>query len=434
MHINNTIKACALGIITTIILTGCSQKVSLSEPWTTDECDSNLKNALEQIDKYSVRVEDKRVKLEDLERRGGYEKAANQLRIDIGNLKQGRLAGNLHYIDEEVFMRCDKSKLDPALLERVEKAREFINSEEASFTAEDVPDLRVTNVTSEFVPYIEYPENGSCAGPFMDLKFTVTNFGADFPRAVDWENYTNLYEKGQVSPAPEQVSYISISSDLDFTSSGRHETEGTTITRDEFNDGIFNSGESYTYETRVPVYDNETSLTVTARASSAHGLLTASTQGIDIPFEETFEIPIWDIYPSAALTLRNTDADGAQTVQTSLYMGNNGKTGTPGPIYGNFTVHNSEDESAILGWSGDTGQNIPESISGIPITQDAETGEAHSTGKPSFAILGEKKTPRVSLEKDLIVKASVLLLCPSGKTGDLHDGDSSNNTRTLKTN
>lgn len=397
-------------LILLIGLVGCTKTVDLSSDWTAEECSKNFNNALEQIDTYSQQVIKKQQELTELERIGGYEKSAEQLRISIDNLKNGQIAGNVQYIENDVFAQCDEDNFTDDQLTRLSSVKQFISQEQETFIAEDLPDIRVATVTTTFVPF-EEDEAGSCRGPFMDVRIVVTNYGADFPRAVDWEQYTALYDEGKIATSPASATLVGISSELDF--GDRIESVGTTATRNEFADGVFNSGESYTYETRVPIYDNEINLKITSRVRSGHTLFKTNSQGWDSPHQESVVIPMWDIYPHSSATIRGTDESGQQTAETKLTITNLGSSATPGSITANFSIHNSEDESSVALWSGETFTSL---------------------GPDAFDdILGDEQVVDEPLVEDIIVKASLHLRCPSGQVGSLADGDTSNNRRVLKT-
>lgn len=376
--------------------------------WDEEKCNKNLANALDQIAKYRVKVEEKEEDLEIAERSGDVkEKSLQTLRSGISS-NRGLASGNLSYIDDEIGKNCDPTKLDPALMEDVEEAREWLGEEGKEFKAEELPELKVTDIKAEFVPYEETP-NGSCNGPFMDLEFTVINDGADLPRDVDWEKYTKLHEEGAVKTPPDQAVLFVLSATLDY-GDGRTDSEGTQVTYSDFASGVMGKGQQYFYETRVQIYDDQTSLHISASAGGIGLIQTAEGE----LYEETFDIPIWDITPESTKSW-TLGEEGEEEAHASIKISNIGESATPGPIYINLSLEDTDDNNKhITGWGLQTEGPIAES------------------GSVEINTFEKGKMIRKPLPENRVSDVSVSVLCPSGKTGRLADGDSSNNSAILK--
>lgn len=410
-------------IFITCLFSACSQS---EKTWEPVKCNEKLDHELEDIEEEMKDLEKFRDEYEEAQRAGDPHNKAENLLKRIQGIKESNLASNIGYIDSEIFRRCKQSDFSQEKLDKVEKTRKLMGEEEQEFEAEGMSDIRVTEVRTEFVPYEELP-NGSCRGPLMDIFVTVQNYGEDFPRKVDLETLETLIDEGKRKKPLDETIYVTVSCEADFGK--RKQPCGLEQKlRSDFPNGVFKSGASFTLSNRLQVYDNEKTLEVTASAGPVVNALRTGNKGQKDPYIESVNIPIWDITPAYSKTLRDRADDDKPAATISVFVENLGPTPTPGPLYGNVNLHNDENERPIAGWSVQTLSSLDQ----LPKDFESKSEYQQQQMRREGQLLGDKKKLDEELSDSPIVKASVLLLCPNGKTGQLADGDSSNNDRVLK--
>src|SRR3989344_1116774 len=164
---------------------------SSSEPksdfWTPEVCNERLEADVANFEKYQVNYA-KIMKIMETDARSGNTANAETNKKNAESWKEStRIL--LKMDDEEIIPDCGREVFRPELLEKVEAARRFLGGDAPQAVKEEgMPDVRVTSIASTFIPY-ETDEKGMCSGPYLDLVFTVTNYGADFPRPVDVQTY-----------------------------------------------------------------------------------------------------------------------------------------------------------------------------------------------------------------------------------------------------
>src|SRR5262245_40647847 len=87
----------------------------------------------------------------------------------------------------------------------------FVAPTERASAADEGPNLKLTSVSSSFIPY-ETDAQGACSGPFIDFKFVITNFGSDFPRPSDLQANRNR----MIGEPEATMLYFNIYADMDF--------------------------------------------------------------------------------------------------------------------------------------------------------------------------------------------------------------------------
>jgi hypothetical protein len=282
---------------------------------------------------------------------------------------------------------------------------------------EDLPNLKVKSVSLTFIPY--EPETQSptvaCKGPFIDLKFVVTNSGADFPAASDLA----LNRQVRTQEPEATMIYFTLIADLTAAGPGTDGQYVIDVDRSEVGSGVLKDGASIEQTLRVRVLDNQTSVRVSTSVVGGYFLKVANGKARSEPYDSgLLEIPLWDIYTEANLAIAGTIEDETvkdkktkvrPAVLTRTDITNRGKTATPGPIRGSFEIRYADGTPGVS-WSGKT--NNPIAPSGVESVVE--------------------KTPvDTPLKPGYDVKTQILLLCPNGKDGDLSDGNRQNNMRTL---
>jgi hypothetical protein len=267
-------------------------------------------------------------------------------------------------------------------------------------TEEAMPDVRVTHIKSEFIPY-ETDEKGSCSGPYLNLVFTVSNRGADFPRKADLD-----YALSRMIPPHDKLNFLTVVASMDF---GNKEISQKllSVDRTKFPGDKLGGGSSIQVPLKLKIENNQTQLHISAKVEGGSFLKTGNGQA---KYGSDIAIPIWDIYTESNATAASTGDGGRPAITTRTKITNKGKTRTPGAVEGYFTIRYSEDGPSKASWDGKT---------------DAAIGPG-AVGE----ILSKKSVPE-KIEGKFLVESTLILLCPDGNPGTLSDGNFENNKRTL---
>src|SRR3989338_1285201 len=263
---------------------------SKSDFWTPEVCNERLEADVVSFEKHQVNYA-KIMKIMETDARSGNTANAETNKKTAESWKESTrilLKSN----DEEIIPDCGREVFRPELLDKVEAARRFLGgSAPQAVQEEGMPDVRVTSIASTFIPY-ETDEKGMCSGPYLDLVFTVTNYGADFPRPVD----VQTYEERAQRPSNE-LEFLMVTGELDFGSEMKKRLD---------------------YEMEV-------------------------------------DIPIWDIYAESHSAIDGIDPDTKQYyISGKAVVSNKGKTPTPGPIEGSFMINEIDPHRRISSWRGQT--------------------------------------------------------------------------------
>lgn len=365
--------------------------------WTVEQCNERLAEDAIDADEYQKNIKENQKILESAERKGDA-KAAAEVRRFIEDGK-GNIRLLLKYYDNEFARDCGKQALDTALVARVEAARQFLASGSATTaTVEGMPNLQVTGIQSAFVPY-ENDEKGKCSGPYLNMEFTVTNRGGDFPRPIDLQTATE-----RLQGLSDTTLYFNIETDLDF-GNGEKRHHQISAERGKFGGGVLKSGASMKIPLKLRVENNQTQARARARISETHFLKTGSDEGV---YESNIDIPIWDISAESHATVDGIEEKKGYYFGGRVVISNKGRTPTPGPVEGNFSI--KYPEVRVATWKGRT----EGSVGG------------------SALINSTKEFIREKLKESFLVDSSIILLCPDGSYGELSDGDVKNNIRELQ--
>lgn len=366
--------------------------------WNPETCNQKLEGDVNDLELYQTEYKDARKKMEEEARRGNTEAAEANKRA-VEDWKKN-IATRLGMFDNELLKNCKKEVLRSDLLQKIDAARQFLNTEGAvsSVGAEGMPDLRVTAVESALVPY-EVDEYGSCNGPYVNLTFTVTNYGADFPRPIDLQTY-----KERTQQPDDASTFFTVLGELDF--GGGVKKSLNVPVKGAL--GNIPSGGSIKVPAKILVENNQMHAQATGSVAETAFLKTGNSSAV--PYETSIDIPLWDIYTESHLALGKKDeADGKYYILTMAIVSNKGKTPTPGPIQGGFIIYNDETGNEVTSWTGKT------------------EGPVADTAKIFAKTFSTKDLP-----PKIRVATSIVPLCPTGNTGTVNDGDTKNNTRELK--
>jgi len=375
-----------------IILAGCQTVEEVSTP---EVCDEMFVETLRQIEESHETVLSIRQTIKESERKGDTVSAeANRKSLES---YKASIGGNIKYIEDQLIKNCDNSKFRPELLEQLKDVKKYMNEKEEDVAeTEGMPDLRISNITSTFVPYRMDAFN-RCEGPFLDLVFTVTNNGADFPRPVDIEYFSERAQR----PADE-LQFFTMVSELDF---GKDMRKQFNLEITGASGGYIKSGASFNIPATLKIDYNQTHAKATAHVTGAAFL----KFGSGATYQTEIDVPLWDIHTESHMVVQSKDEDGKPTLIAKATVSNKGPTATPGPIEGSFILKDAVTGRFITSWSGKT--------------EGPVSGTADMYFKESYT--GQK------LEK-VIVQSSIIPLCPDGTVGNLADGDTKNNIRDLK--
>ena len=389
-----TKKHLSLAVLAGLLLAGCEEDPQAF--WTAEQCNERLAQDVTDFEEYqSDYARDKKM-MEDQARRGNTS-AAEANRKGMESRKEATKS-LLTFIDTNISKYCKKEVWRADLVAKIDAARAFAADSGApsSVVAEGMPALRVTSIKQTFVPY-QMDQFGRCEGPFLDLVFTITNNGADFPRPVDLEQYAGLAKR----PAAD-LEFFNVTGEFDFGNQMK-ERLNFVIKGDK---GTIPSGGTIDIPASLKIAHNQTS----AKVNGTVSMYAYLKSGEVAPYETEFEIPTWDIYVFSHQALGGKDPDtGKYYIGTIGTVTNLGTSPTPGPLQASFVLQDTETGRHISSWTGTTEG---------PVSGNTQL----------FA-----KTPSdVLLPKHVKVQASVIPLCPDGSHGNLADGNATNNSRELR--
>ena len=370
---------------------------SKSDGWTAEKCNTRLEADVANFEKYQVNYA-KIMKIMETDARSGNTANAETNKKNAESWKEStRIL--LKIDDEEIIPDCGREVFRPELLEKVEAARRFLGGDAPQAVKEEgMPDVRVTSIASTFIPY-ETDERGECSGPYLDLVFTVTNYGADFPRPVD----VQTYEERAQRPSNE-LEFLMVTGELDFGGEMKKRLD-FEIKGDK---GRILSGGTLQIPAKVKVEHNQTHVRIKG-SLMGYAFVKTGTEGKP-PYEMEVDIPIWDIYAESHSAIDGIDPDTKQYyISGKAVVSNKGKTPTPGPIEGSFMINEIDPHRRISSWRGQT--------SG-PVSGNAE--------------IYARTDSDLKLPTDFTVSSSIIVMCPNGKVGNLSDGDTTNNIRDLQ--
>lgn len=370
---------------------------SKSDFWTPEVCNERLEADVAHFEKYQVNYA-KIIKIMETDTRSGNTANAETNKKNAESWKEStRIL--LKIDDEEIIPDCGREVFRPELLEKVEAARRFLGGDAPQAVQEEgMPDVRVTDIQSTFIPY-ETDEKGMCSGPYLDLVFTVTNQGADFPRPVDLQTYVERAQR----PA-EQLQFMTVIGELDFGGEMKKRLDFEIMGKE----GSLKSGGSLKVSEKVRAENNQTHARIKGSLEGTSFLKTGSAASP--PYETEMDIPIWDIYTESHSAIDGIDEDTKKYyIGTMAVVSNKGPTPTPGPIEASFTINEIDPHRRISSWSGKTSGSV--------------SGNAEMYAKTD----SDKKLPT-----DHTTYSSINLLCPNGKVGNLSDGNTKNNIRELQ--
>ncbi len=370
---------------------------SSSDFWTPEVCNTRLEADVADFEKYQVNYE-KITKQMEVDARSGKTEYAEINKKNAESWKEStRLL--LKVDDEEIIPECGTEVFRPELLEKIEAARAFLGGNAPQALQEEgMPDVRVTGIKSTFIPY-ETDAKGSCSGPYLDLVFTVTNQGAEFPRPVDLQTYVERAQR-----KADDLQFLQVIGELDFGGDMKKRLD-FEIKGDK---GHLPGGGTLEIPAKIKVEHNQTHVKMKG-SLVGHAFVKAGTEGKP-PYETEMDIPIWDIYTESHTALGNTDPDDKKYyIGTKGTVTNKGQTPTPGPIEASFMINEIDPHRRISSWSGKTSGPV--------------SGNTDIYAKT----LSDKTLPN-----DITVSSSIILLCPNGEPGGLSDGNTKNNIRELQ--
>ncbi|MDO8648889.1 MAG: hypothetical protein Q7R81_03835 [Candidatus Peregrinibacteria bacterium] len=368
-----------------------------STAWTAETCNNNLEADVEDFEEYKTQFRKAQEGLANAERTGN---AANvqAFQKSVGEWK-GNLETMLGFIDRDMIPECE-GKFSPELLAKAEEVRGFVKggtgTEEQK--EEGMPDLRVTKIESAFIP-VEFDPNGGCSGPYLELTYTVSNQGGDFPRPVDLEEYAKRAQQ-----PPENLEFFNVYGELDFGNDSRtsadFEVKGGS-------DGMIKKGGSLKLKKKVRVEHNQTHAKAWGYVQSSALL---KNGGNSVRHETAIDVPMWDVYAESHEVIDGIDPDTKKYyISTKGTVSNKGASPTPGPIRGSFVIYDASTRQQITSWSGET--------KGPVAGSEQIFARTYST---------------VKVPAKMFIQSSVVPVCPEGKPGSLADGDTKNNSRELK--
>jgi hypothetical protein len=380
-----------------LLLAGCEGMPTVAEVFTLEVCNDMFEVTLGQIDEQKETIAKMRKFIETAERTGKQADADAQRETLESHRKEG-IGGNIKYIEEQLIKNCDTSKFNPGLMDRLAEAKKLLDEKDETFTEEGMPDLRVTSIGSTFIPY-QMDSFGRCEGPFLDLVFTITNVGGDYPRPVDVQTLSERAKR----PADE-MPFFTLIGELDF---GGDMKKRVDIEIKGASGGYIKSGGSKQIPAKIRIDYNQIHAKVKGTVATTAFLKTA-TDTAGTAHETEVDVPLWDIYIFSHQAVGAKDEDGKYYIGTKGTVTNLGKSPTPGPIEASFTIFEAKTNRYITGWSGKTDGQV--------------SGNTDIYAKTYSA---------TALPKQIFVESTIIPLCPDGKPGNLADGDTKNNIRRL---
>lgn len=378
-------------LLAALLLAACDQ--SAEDFWTAETCNTRLEMDIVDFEKYRAKYADAQEAM-DRAARSGDASQADTLKKNAQSYKDATTS-LLKFIDSNIAPHCE-GKFRQDLLAEVEKARTFAAEGMTAVADEEgMPDLRVSGIESVFVPY-ELDANGGCSGPYLNLTLTVSNSGGDFPRPVDLQTYEERAQR----PSKELLFFTAIG-ELDFGGDMKKRLDfpimGAT--------GTLKAGSSLTIPAKVRIEHNQQRVTVKGSIAGAAFLKI----GDAAPYETEIDIPLWDIYTFSHQVLAGKDQkDGKTYLGAKATVTNLGKTPTPGPVDASFIIQEVGTKRKIASWSNKTDSPV--------------SGNTDLYAKIPFS---------GTLPPQIEVYSSIIPLCPDGNAGNLADGNTANNIRTL---
>jgi hypothetical protein len=379
-----------------LLLASCQ---SVEEVFTPEVCNDMFVVTLEQIEEKKETMVKMREFMDEAQRKGNTSDYEAQKKSYVSHRING-IGGNIKYIEEQLLKNCDTSKFGPELMNGLAEAKKLLDETEQVPTAgaEGMPDIRVSEIKSTFVPY-RMDAMGRCEGPFLDLVFTVTNNGESYPRPVDVEEY----ERRAQRPARDLEYFV-------FTGLASFATgpaKSVDVTIKGGSGGNIPKGGSLDIPASIKIDYDQTKAHITGKVTT-HAFLKNGNEGIT--HEIDVDVPVWDIYTENHQALVSKDADdGKMYFGAIATISNKGESPTPGPVQGSFVLKDADTGRYVTGWTGKT--DGPVSGTAQMFVREPFTGKfpAH-----------------------LKVDSAIILLCPDGTSGNLTDGNAKNNTRELQ--
>lgn len=380
-----------IALLPALFLTACEEVT-----WDEETCSNNLAADVEEFEEYKAGFLKAKEGLADAERSGD----AARIKALQQNVKdwKGNLEALVSFIDRDMIPEC-AGKFRADLVKKAEEVRKFVKESTGITTQkeEGMPDLRVTKIETVFIPY-EIDENGSCYGPYLDVTYTVSNQGGDFPRPVDLENYTKRAQQ-----PPEKLIMFNVYGELDFGNDSRtsadFEVKGGS-------GGILKGGASLKLKKKVLVRNDQTQGTAWGYVQTNQLTENASNA---VRYETPISVPMWDVYTESHLMTTTKDSEGKTYIGMLGTVTNKGASPTPGPVRGSFVLFDAETGRQITSWSGET------------------KGPVSGSER-----LVNKDYSKMKLPAKIRVQSSVSPVCPDGKSGNLADGNTKNSIRDLE--
>ncbi len=365
--------------------------------WTAETCNDRLEADIEDFENHRENFQKAKTQM-DTDARSGNTVSAEANKKSAESWKESTRS-LLKFVDSNIAPVCE-GKFRQDLLAKVDDARTFANDDTAVklADAEGMPDVRVSAIESTFVPF-EIDERGQCSGPYLNLVFTVSNYGGDFPRPVDLQTYTERAQR-----TADELPFLAMTGELDFGGDMRKRVD---LEVTGANGGRLPSGASLKMPAKIKVDYNQTHARAKGSVAGMAFLKTGSTAAA--PYETEIDIPLWDIYTESHMVIQSKGEDGKSYIGAKATVSNRGASPTPGPIEGSFIIKDLEANRQVTSWSGKT------------------DGPVSGTADIYAKIPHDGKLPA-----KISVYSSIIPLCPDGKAGGLADGDTKNNIRTLE--
>jgi len=379
-------------LLALLLLAGCEDNATF---WTVETCNTRLEQDIVDFVEYQQEFAKAQSAALTAERRG--DAAGAEANRKSAESRKESTRSLLKFIDSNIAPVCE-GKFRSDLLAKVDDARKFAEGATAAAVKEEgMPDLRVTSITSAFVPF-EMDQFGRCEGPFLHLVFTVTNGGGDFPRPVDAQTFTERAER----PAAE-LQYFTVIGELDFGNEMKQRLD-LTVNGDT---GNIPSGGTITIPAKVKIGYNQTQAKATGKVAVAALLKNGSA---DFVYSTELPVPIWDIYTESHQVLppKKDQDDGKTYILAKAVVTNKGGSPTPGPIQGSFIIKDTDTGRQITSWSEKTSGPVSGATDMYAKIRYDGGSFTHAT-----------------------VESSIIPLCPDGTVGNLADGDTKNNIRSL---
>ena len=273
--------------------------------------------------------------------------------------------------------------------------------------AATTPNVRVTDARGTLVPSIPDADGFGCTGPYLDLRFTITNLGATYPLPDE------LIETQSIPLPPQGYTLLVLAVWIDQLGTGESMAQqNVPVLMDDVPGGTLTPGQSVDVTWRYRVPDDTTSMRFFGEVTGAHFFRTTGSTGER--YETRQSIPSWDLWVQDATHGR---VQGGRRHDDAAEPADRGEPRQrrytrPGP-----GVHRPQ--GARVSGSGEAGTGCrPGRVpAGGVIQVDG--------GSP---LQGTRPFDRDRLENGV----QVIATCPDGSSGELSDANRADNVRTLR--